>query len=68
MRSSPRPVPRRNSLHSVANSSVTVRVPAKVNLQLSVGPLRADGYLSVDGRVIYAMKDFTVQQRGPQGS
>ncbi len=25
-------------------SSVTVRVPAKVNLQLSVGPLRADGF------------------------
>lgn len=25
-------------------SSVTVRVPAKVNLQLSVGPLRPDGY------------------------
>ncbi len=25
-------------------SSVTVRVPAKVNLHLSVGPLRADGY------------------------
>lgn len=25
-------------------ASVTVRVPAKVNLQLSVGPLRADGY------------------------
>ncbi|MBI3372079.1 MAG: type I polyketide synthase [Betaproteobacteria bacterium] len=24
--------------------------------------LRADGYLSVDGRVIYAMKDFTVRQ------
>ena len=24
--------------------------------------LRADGYLCVDGRVIYAMKDFTVQQ------
>lgn len=23
--------------------------------------LRADGYLSVDGRVIYAMKDFTLQ-------
>src|SRR6266581_2925941 len=23
---------------------VTVRVPAKVNLQLAVGPLRADGY------------------------
>ncbi|MDI1290032.1 MAG: 4-(cytidine 5'-diphospho)-2-C-methyl-D-erythritol kinase, partial [bacterium] len=28
----------------VAMSSVTVRVPAKVNLQLSVGPLRADGF------------------------
>jgi 4-diphosphocytidyl-2-C-methyl-D-erythritol kinase len=28
----------------VAKSSVTVRVPAKVNLQLSVGPVRADGY------------------------
>src|SRR5258708_6786048 len=25
-------------------TSVTVRVPAKVNLQLSVGPLRDDGY------------------------
>ena len=25
-------------------ASVTVRVPAKVNLQLSVGPVRADGY------------------------
>ena len=27
-----------------AASSVTVRVPAKVNLQLAVGPARADGY------------------------
>lgn len=26
------------------SDSVTVRVPAKVNLQLSVGPVRADGY------------------------
>ena len=25
--------------------------------------LRADGYLSVDGRVIYSMKDFAVRQR-----
>ena len=25
-------------------TSVTVRVPAKINLQLSVGPLRPDGY------------------------
>ena len=25
--------------------------------------LRADGYLSVDGRVIYGMKDFTVRHR-----
>ena len=30
-------------VHSVVRS-VTVRVPAKVNLQLSVGPLRVDGY------------------------
>lgn len=28
----------------MANNSVTVRVPAKINLQLSVGPLRPDGY------------------------
>ena len=26
--------------------------------------LRADGYLSVDGRVIYAMKEFTLRQKG----
>jgi 4-diphosphocytidyl-2-C-methyl-D-erythritol kinase len=26
------------------NTSVTVRVPAKINLQLTVGPLRPDGY------------------------
>ena len=26
--------------------------------------LRADGYLSVDGRVIYGMKDFTLRQSG----
>ena len=25
--------------------------------------LRADGYLSVDGRVIYGMKEFTLRQR-----
>ncbi len=31
----------------VAMSSVTVRVPAKVNLQLSVGPLRPDGFHSL---------------------
>jgi len=28
----------------VSKTSVTVRVPAKVNLQLSVGPVRSDGY------------------------
>jgi 4-diphosphocytidyl-2-C-methyl-D-erythritol kinase len=28
-------------------ATVTVRVPAKINLQLSVGPLRADGYHDV---------------------
>jgi len=33
-------------MHNVSSvvRSVTVRVPAKVNLQLSVGPLRVDGY------------------------
>jgi 4-diphosphocytidyl-2-C-methyl-D-erythritol kinase len=30
--------------HPRLAETVTVRVPAKVNLQLSVGPLRADGY------------------------
>ncbi len=33
-----------HSLSSMATSSVTVRVPAKVNLQLSVGPVRSDGF------------------------
>ena len=33
-----------HSLSSMATSSVTVRVPAKVNLQLSVGPVRPDGF------------------------
>ena len=28
-------------------TTVTVRVPAKVNLQLAVGPVRADGYHDV---------------------
>ena len=28
----------------MASASVTVRVPAKVNLQLSVGPPRTDGF------------------------
>ncbi|NDI09572.1 MAG: 4-(cytidine 5'-diphospho)-2-C-methyl-D-erythritol kinase, partial [Actinobacteria bacterium] len=28
----------------MAHNSVMVRVPGKVNLQLSVGPKRADGY------------------------
>ena len=30
-----------------AGDAVTVRVPAKVNLQLAVGPARPDGYHSV---------------------
>ena len=36
-----------HSLRNVAPSSVTVRVPAKVNLQLSVGPVRPDGFHEV---------------------
>ena len=28
----------------IVTQSVTVRVPAKINLQLAVGPVRPDGY------------------------
>ncbi|MBO3750790.1 4-(cytidine 5'-diphospho)-2-C-methyl-D-erythritol kinase [Streptosporangiaceae bacterium NEAU-GS5] len=35
---------RRPTLRSDLVTSVTVRVPAKVNLQLAVGPIRDDGY------------------------
>ena len=45
-----------------ANSEVTVEaVVTAVDEQRRL--LRADGYLSVDGRVIYGMKEFTLRQR-----
>lgn len=34
----------RGTIGSVVVTSVTVQVPAKINLQLAVGPLRPDGY------------------------
>jgi len=40
----PGPAAEECSIVPVAASSITVRAPAKVNLQLAVGPLRADGY------------------------
>ncbi len=36
-----------SSVTQSAGAAVTVRVPAKVNLQLAVGPARADGYHSL---------------------
>jgi 4-diphosphocytidyl-2-C-methyl-D-erythritol kinase len=36
-----------SSVTESAEAAVTVRVPAKVNLQLAVGPARADGYHSL---------------------
>jgi 4-diphosphocytidyl-2-C-methyl-D-erythritol kinase len=36
-----------SSVTESAGAAVTVRVPAKVNLQLAVGPARADGYHSL---------------------
>ena len=41
----------------MASDSVTVRVPAKVNLQLSVGPLGEDGYHEL-GTVFHAVSLF----------
>ena len=37
-------MPLRTLVGSLAVTTVTVRVPAKINLQLAVGPLRPDGY------------------------
>ena len=51
------------------NNSVTVRVPAKVNLQLSVGPREADGYHNLVSvfQAISIFDDVTVR-RGAPGS
>jgi 4-diphosphocytidyl-2-C-methyl-D-erythritol kinase len=53
----------------VPSNSVTVRVPAKVNLQLSVGPREADGYHNLVSvfQAISIFDDVTVR-RGVPGS
>ena len=45
-------------------SAVSVRVPAKINLQLLVGPLRADGYHEV-ATVFHALDLFDVLTAAP---
>jgi 4-diphosphocytidyl-2-C-methyl-D-erythritol kinase len=47
-------------------TSVTVRVPAKVNLQLSVGPLRDDGYHGL-ANVFHAVSLFDEVTATPAG-
>jgi 4-diphosphocytidyl-2-C-methyl-D-erythritol kinase len=48
-------------------TSVTVRVPAKINLQLAVGPLRADGYHDLV-TVFHAISLFDEVTVAPTGS
>ncbi len=54
----------------LGSPAVTVRVPAKVNLQLAVGPLRPDGYHGVVTvyQAISLFDEVTVRparERGP---
>ncbi len=51
------------------SDSVTVRVPAKVNLQLSVGPLRADGFheLATVFQAVDLFDEVTVRASGDAG-
>jgi 4-diphosphocytidyl-2-C-methyl-D-erythritol kinase len=51
----------------VATTSVTVRVPAKVNLQLSVGPKEADGYHGLVSvfQAISIYDDVTITKSDP---
>jgi len=50
-------------------TGVTVRAPAKINLQLAVGPRRADGYhdLVTVFQAISLYDDVTVAEAGPPG-
>ncbi len=58
--------------------SVTVRVPAKINLELTVGPLRADGYHDLatvfhavslyDELIVEPAQDWTVHATGDFGA
>lgn len=52
----------------MARTSFTVRVPAKVNLQLAVGPVRADGYHEL-ATVFHAVDIFdeVTAQQAPEG-
>lgn len=60
---------RRTSIAAVSQSAgeVSVRVPAKLNLQLLVGPLRVDGYHEI-GTVFHALELFDVLTAAPAGS
>nr|MBP7897779.1 4-(cytidine 5'-diphospho)-2-C-methyl-D-erythritol kinase [Candidatus Planktophila sp.] len=51
----------------MAKESVTVRVPAKVNLQLSVGPRETDGYHNLVSvfQAISIFDDVTVTKSQP---
>ena len=51
----------------MAKESVTVRVPAKVNLQLSVGPREEDGYHNLVSvfQAISLFDDVTVTKSAP---
>ena len=51
----------------MAKDSVTVRVPAKVNLQLSVGPRESDGYHNLVSvfQAISIFDDVTVTKSAP---
>jgi 4-diphosphocytidyl-2-C-methyl-D-erythritol kinase len=48
-------------------AQVSVRVPAKINLQLLVGPLRADGYHEI-GTVFHALELFDLLTAAPAES
>ena len=53
----------------MASTSVKVRVPAKVNLQLSVGPLRPDGYheLATVFQAVSIFDEVTARSRAETG-
>jgi len=59
----------RTSIAAVSDSAceVSVRVPAKLNLQLLVGPLRADGFHEI-GTVFHALELFDVLTAAPATS
>ena len=54
-------------MSTTANTSVTVRVPAKVNLQLAVGPREADGFhnLVTVFQAISIYDDVTITKTAP---